>query len=156
MKDHCKKSCNGCTCAVSPRCEWGSESSNQSSEQTNCYTLGNCTSWPHCGSACAGEGFAYLKMSLDTSHKIIAQTSSKITSYPLKFSALTDVNHKKLKYRTHISLSLSQISEFLTWHFALIKLSMDWGKNRDFIVRKTFDQKRFGFMASEGGLNIDW
>ena len=88
------------TCAVSLQREWGSASSNCYSEQMTCYTLGNCTSWPHCGSACGWKGYHYLQMSSDTRHKIIFQTSSKITSFPFRISAPTAVNHKKLKYRS--------------------------------------------------------
>ena len=84
-----------CICAVSPQCEWGSESSNGYSEQMTCHTLGNCTSWPHCGSACDWKGHSFLQMSSDTRHKIIALTSSKITSYPLRVSAPIDGNRKR-------------------------------------------------------------
>ena len=58
-----------------------------------CCKLGICTSWPHCGSACGWKGYHYLQMSSDTCHKIIAQPSSQITSYPLRISAPTAVNH---------------------------------------------------------------
>ena len=102
-----------CTCAVSPLCEWGSASSKHYSEQMTYYTLGNCTSWPHCGSACAGKGCSCLKMSSDTRHKINFQPSSKITSYPPRVSTPTDIYHKKLKYRSKhhfpFQLQLSKI-----------------------------------------------
>ena len=89
-----------CTCTVSHLYEWGSASSNRGSEEMTCYTLGNCTSWPQYGSACAGKAFSCLQMSSDTGRKIIAQTSSKLTSYPLRISAPTAIILKQLKYRS--------------------------------------------------------
>ena len=118
-----------CTFAVSPRCELGSDSSNYYSEQMTCYTLGNCTSWPHCGSACAGKGFSYLLMSSDTRRKIIAQASSRITPYPLGISAPTDVNHKKMNGRSihHFPFHKHQNS----WHFLItITIEQDWDRGR--------------------------
>ena len=112
-----------------------------------CYTLSNCTSWPHCGSLCDGKGCSYLQMSSDTRHKVIAQTSSKITSYPLKISAPTDENHKYMKHM-RISLSLSQILEFLT-----LNKQSNWARIEEdpaamrFFCKTTFDHKRFSFMA---------
>ena len=137
-KDHCMNSCTGCTCAASPRCEWGSEFSNGYSEQMTCYTLDNCTSWPHCGSACGWKGFAYLQMSSDTHHKIIFLASSRITSYPFRISAPTAVNHKKLKYRSkhHFPFHKHQNS----WHFLSITIEQDWDWGRppswDFLITK--------------------
>ena len=46
---------------------------------------------PLCGSACAGKGFSFMQKSSDTLHKIIAQTSLKITSYPLGIFAPTEL-----------------------------------------------------------------
>ena len=67
-----------CTCAVSLLCEWGCASSNLNSQQMTCYTVDNCTCWPHwphCGFACVWKGFRFLQMSSNTHHKKIVETS---------------------------------------------------------------------------------
>ena len=90
-----------------------------------CYTLDNCTSWPHCGSACDGKGCSYLQMSSDTRHKIIFQTSSKITSFPFRISAPTAVNRKKLKYRSKHHFPFHKHQDF--WHLLINAKSKNWG-----------------------------
>ena len=61
-------SCIGCTCAVSPQCEWGSVSSNHHFGWMNYCTANICTS-SHCGSACDRKCHCYLQMHWDIGHK---------------------------------------------------------------------------------------
>ena len=60
-----------------------------------CNTLGTCTSYPHCGSACVGEGTFFLQMSSDTSHKTFDLAFSIMNLVLSCWSLLTD---KKLSY----------------------------------------------------------
>ena len=91
-KTGCMNSRTVCTGKVSPQCEWGCASSTYCSHQITCCSVGNCTSWFHCGPACGGGAHFCLQMSLDTRHKIFAWSSSVVTSTPIWYAFLTVVN----------------------------------------------------------------
>ena len=89
-------------------------------------------------------------MSSDTRHKIILQTSSKFTSYPLRVAAPTDENLGNMKHRS-MSLSLSQTHEQILDTYSLIR--------RPRIEEDPpppFEHKCFGFVADKGGFNKAW
>ena len=87
-------------------------------------------------------------MSSDTRHKIIAQASSKITSYPLRISAPTDENHKKDEIEGQITFPLKNI-RILETQYNLARFQKAPLHNKIFL-KTTFDHKRFVFMAAKG------
>ena len=103
-KHHCMNSCTVGTCAVSPRCEWGSDSSDGVSYEMTCCIVGKCNSWPHCDSDCGRKGCSYLQMSSGTSHKIFVWTFSIVTSTPFWRPLIIGLNQIE---RNSIKLALS-------------------------------------------------
>ena len=86
------KSCNFCTCAVSPQSERGSEFSSVHSCETIYCTVCSCISSPHCGSSCDWKGCSCLRIYSDTSHKISVRTSLIVKSTLSWWPLITEIN----------------------------------------------------------------
>ena len=79
-----------CTCAVSLQCEPESGSSNEYSDWTTCYTVGNCIAWPQHESFCGKKVLVCLQMSWDTKCKAFVLPSQNTSSRPFWVPKLTD------------------------------------------------------------------